>query len=170
MTYKIAVASSDGITVDGAFGEVTEFRIYQVEGEQYTQVEYRKMPEPLIQKPEDTAVAQRADSTDQQNCSGQDSEHTEAGCCGGQDSEHTEGGCCGGHGGHGGYGCGTPDGSSIRIEALSDCRSIVCKKIGPHAKKLLERKAIAAFDVDCSVEDALKKIIFYYNRIVRHKK
>ena len=170
MTYKIAVASSDGITVDGAFGEVTEFRIYQVEGEQYTQVEYRKMPEPLIQKPEDTAVAQRADSTDQQNCSGQDSEHTEAGCCGGQDSNPTEAGCCGGHGGHGGCGCGTPDGSSIRIEALSDCRSIVCKKIGPHAKKLLERKAIAAFDVDCSVEDALKKIIFYYNRMDRHKK
>lgn len=157
MTYKIAVASSDGITVDGAFGEVTEFRIYQVEGEQYTQVEYRKMPEPLIQKPEDTAVAQRADSTDQQNC-------------GGQDSEHIEVGCCGGHGGHGGCGCGTPGGSSIRIEALSDCRSIVCKKIGPHAKKLLERKAIAAFDVDCSVEDALKKIIFYYNRMDRHKK
>lgn len=170
MTYKIAVASSDGITVDGAFGEVTEFRIYQVEGEQYTQVEYRKMPEPLIQKPEDTAVAQRADSTDQQNCGGQDSEHTEAGCCGGQDSDPTEAGCCGGHGGHGGCGCGTSDGSSIRIEALSDCRSIVCKKIGPHAKKLLERKAIAAFDVDCSVEDALKKIIFYYNRMDRHKK
>ena len=170
MTYKIAVASSDGITVDGAFGEVTEFRIYQVEGEQYTQVEYRKMPEPLIQKPEDTAVAQRADSTDQQNCSGQDSDPTEAGCCGGQDSDPTEAGCCGGHGGHGGCGCGTPDGSSIRIEALSDCRSIVCKKIGPHAKKLLERKAIAAFDVDCSVEDALKKIIFYYNRMDRHKK
>ncbi len=157
MTYKIAVASSDGITVDGAFGEVTEFRIYQVEGEQYTQVEYRKMPEPFIQKPEDTAVAQRADSTDQQNC-------------GGQDSDPTEAGCCGGHGGHGGCGCGTPDGSSIRIEALSDCRSIVCKKIGPHAKKLLERKVIAAFDVDCSVEDALKKIIFYYNRMDRHKK
>ena len=157
MTYKIAVASSDGITVDGAFGEVTEFRIYQVEGEQYTQVEDRKMPEPFIQKPEDTAVAQRADSTDQQNC-------------GGQDSDPTEVGCCGGHGGHGGCGCGTPDGSSIRIEALSDCRSIVCKKIGPHAKKLLERKAIAAFDVDCSVEDALKKIIFYYNRMDRHKK
>ena len=170
MTYKIAVASSDGITVDGAFGEVTEFRIYQVEGEQYTQVEYRKMPESLIQKPEDTVVAQRADSTDQQNCGGQDSAHTETGCCGGQDSEHTEAGCCGGHGGHGGCGCGTPDGSSIRIEALSDCRSIVCKKIGPHAKKLLERKAIAAFDVDCSVEDALKKIIFYYNRMDRHKK
>ena len=170
MTYKIAVASSDGITVDGAFGEVTEFRIYQVEGEQYTQVEYRNMPEPLIQKPEDTAVAQRADSTDQQNCSGQDSDPTEAGCCGGQDSDPTEAGCCGGHGGHGGCGCGTPDGSSVRIKVLSDCRSIVCKKIGPHAKKLLERKAIAAFDVDCSVEDALKKIIFYYNRVDRHKK
>lgn len=170
MTYKIAVASSDGITVDGAFGEVTEFRIYQVEGEQYTQVEYRKMPEPLIQKPEDTAVAQRADSTDQQNCSGQDSDPTEAGCCGGQDSDPTEAGCCGGHGGHGGCGCGTPDGSSVRIKVLSDCRSIVCKKIGPHAKKLLERKAIAAFEVDCSVEDALKKIIFYYNRMDRHKK
>lgn len=142
----------------------------QVEGEQYTQVEYRKMPEPLIQKPEDTAVAQRADSMDQQNCSGQDSEHTEAGCSGGQDSDPTEAGCCGGHGGHGGCGCGTPDGSSIRIKVLSDCRSIVCKKIGPHAKKLLERKAIAAFDVECSVEDALKKIIFYYNRMDRHKK
>lgn len=149
MTYKIAVASSDGVTVDGAFGEATEFRIYQIEGEQYRQVETRKMPESAAQKPEDTAAEQRADSTEWQN-----GDHTEAGCCGG----------------HGGCGCGAPDGSSIRIEALSDCRSIVCKKIGPHAKKLLERKAIAAFDVECSVEDALKKIIFYYNRVDRWKK
>lgn len=157
MTYKIAVASSDGITVDGAFGEVTEFRIYQIEGEQYSQVEARKMPEPAAQKPEDTATEQHADSTERQNC-------------GGPDRDPTEAGCCGGHGGQGGCGCGTPDGSSARIEALSDCRSIVCKKIGPHAKKLLERKAIAAFDVECSVEDALKKIIFYYNRVDRWKK
>lgn len=157
MTYKIAVASSDGVTVDGAFGEVTEFCIYQIEGEQYSQVESRKMPEPSAQKPEDTAAEQRADSTEWQNCRGQDGDPTEAGCCGG-------------HGGHGGCGCGTPDGSSVRIEALSDCRSIVCKKIGPHAKKLLERKAIAAFDVECSVKDALKKIIFYYNRVDRWKK
>lgn len=157
MTYKIAVASSDSVTVDGAFGEVAEFRIYQIEGEQYRQVESRKMPELATQKPEDTAAEQRADSTERQNC-------------GGQDRDHTEAGCCGGHGGHGGCGCGTPDGSSIRIDALSDCRSIVCKKIGPHAKKLLERKAIAAFDVDCSVEEALKKIIFYYNRVDRWKR
>lgn len=157
MTYKIAVASSDGMTVDGAFGEVTEFRIYQVEGEQYTQVEHRKMPETVTQKQGDTAEKQRADSVVQQNCDG-------------QESEHTESGCCGGHGGHGGCGCGTSDGSSARIDTLSDCRSIVCRKIGPHAKKLLERKAIAAFDVDCSVEDALKKIIFYYNRVDRWKK
>lgn len=157
MTYKIAVASSDGVTVDGTFGEVTEFRIYQVEGEQYTRVEHRKMPEPLIQKPEYTDAEHRADRVEWQSC-------------GGQDSNPTEGGCCGGHGGHGGCGCGTPDGSSIRIEALSDCRSIVCKKIGPHAKKLLERKAIAVFDVDCSVEEALRKIIFYYNRTDRNKK
>ena len=154
MMYKIAVASSDGVTVDGAFGEATEFRIYQIEGEQYSQVESRKMPEPATQKPEDTAVEQRTNSTEQQNCGGQDGDHTEVGCCGG----------------HGGCGCGTPDGSSARIEALSDCRSIVCKKIGSHAKKLLERKAIAAFDVECSVEDALKKIIFYYNRVDRWKK
>lgn len=141
MTYKIAVASSDGVTVDGAFGDAAEFLVYQIEGEQYRQVEHRKMPEP---------VRQRAESTEA--------------------SSKPEAGCCGGHAGHGGCGCGASDGSSVRIDALADCRSIVCRKIGPHAGKLLERKAIAAFDVDCSVEEALKKIILYYNRVDRWKR
>lgn len=75
-------------------------------------------------------------------------------------------GCSGNHSGCGGNGggCGDTDIHSARVELLSDCRSVVCLKIGFHVQKLLQKKAISAFDVDCSVEEALSKITAYYKR------
>lgn len=65
-------------------------------------------------------------------------------------------------------GCGGKDGCdsnptmSKKIALIADCRCVVCKKIGFHVTKQLERKAISAFDVNLSLKVALDKIAKYY--------
>ncbi len=68
-----------------------------------------------------------------------------------------------------GSGCGGQGEASSKVEIISDCRAVVCKKIGFHIQKQLERKAISAFDVSCTIEEALDKITAYYSRIDRHE-
>ncbi|MDE6426882.1 MAG: hydrogenase [Ruminococcus sp.] len=68
-----------------------------------------------------------------------------------------------------GSSCGGYGEPSAKVEIISDCRAVVCKKIGFHIRKQLERKAISAFDVSCTIDEALDKITFYYNRIDRHE-
>ncbi len=68
-----------------------------------------------------------------------------------------------------GSGCCEQGNASSKVELVSDCRAVVCRKIGFHIQKQLERKAISAFDVSCSIEEALSKITNYYSRIDRHE-
>ena len=68
-----------------------------------------------------------------------------------------------------GSGCGGQSDASSKAELIFDCRAVVCKKIGFHVQKQLERKAISAFDVNCTIEEALDKITSYYSRIDRHE-
>ena len=56
-----------------------------------------------------------------------------------------------------------------KVEALADCRCVVCKKVGFQAQKQFEKKAISVFDVDCEVKEALEKITFYYNKLDKHE-
>ena len=80
----------------------------------------------------------------------------------------TEG--CGnlGCGNGGAKGCGG-EGNSPKVDMLSDCRFIICRKIGFNITKQLEKKAITGFDVDCTAEEALEKITDYYSRLDAHK-
>lgn len=68
-----------------------------------------------------------------------------------------------------GSGCGGKGGNLSKVELISDCRAVVCKKIGFHIQKQLERKAISFFDVGCTVKEALDKITAYYSRIDNHE-
>ncbi|MDE6835282.1 MAG: hydrogenase [Ruminococcus sp.] len=77
-------------------------------------------------------------------------------------------GVCGNSAGCG-TGCGGHSEPSAKVEIISDCRAIVCKKIGFHIRKQLEHKAISAFDVSCTIDEALDKITFYYNRIDKYE-
>ena len=77
----------------------------------------------------------------------------------------SKGGC---HNGQGG-GCSGQGDASGKIELVSDCRCVVCKKIGFHVQKQLERRAITFFDVDCSVEEALTKISSYFKKVDGHQ-
>lgn len=145
MSYLIAVATSDGINIDLTFGATDSFHIYEVEGTEYHEKEVRHA---IIQERDgNTADIPTIDSS----CS----DKKGAGCGSGQ-------GC-----GEGGGGCGG-GGHSAKVDIISDCRSLVCKKIGFQAQKQLEKKAIASFDVECTVEEALTKISGYFSKIDNH--
>lgn len=139
MSYKIAIASSDGIHIDETFGSAEEFYIFEVTDEHYGKAEIRSI---------------RKESTE---------ETAEGGC--GNLNGCRQGGC---HGGAGG-GCSGKEGESDKVNQLADCRCVVCKKIGFHIQKQLERKAITAFDVTCTIEEALEKITTYFYKVDTHQ-
>lgn len=134
MSYKIAVASSDGQNINETFGSAKSFTVYEVTDGVYIQSEER------VFQSETAEILPN-------NCN--------SSSCG------SSNGCSSGCGGHGE--------TSEKVEIISDCRAVVCKKIGFHIQKQLERKAISAFDVSCSIEEALSKITNYYSRIDRHE-
>ena len=123
MSYKIAVATSDGENVDLHFGSTKVFQIYQAEGEKFDFLESRKVI--------------NADNAQIAGCN-----------CG-------EGG---------GNNCGGKE-KSEAVEILSDCRAVVCAKIGRNILKQLELRAISSFDVSIPVKEALEKIVTYYNKV-----
>ena len=168
MAYKIAVGSSDGVKIDESFGSAKRFLIYEADGEDYRLAEERAVPgvdgeavDPALAKSigakytaEETADLQAAVN----GCG------PAAGDCG-------SGGGCGTGGGAGDCGTGGGCGGApfAKVGLIDDCRAIVCKKIGFNVQKQLEKKAISAFDVSCSIDEALKKITYYYSRVDRHE-
>lgn len=141
MSYKIAVASSNGENVNLSFGAAMEFIVYKVENNVCSFWEKR-----YVDVSESATIP-----TISSACENKEECSTSNGCENGQ-----------------GVGCGDGRGSLPKIELLLDCRCIVCKKIGFHIQKQLERKAITYFDVTCSVEEALKKITKYFARVDEH--
>ena len=146
MSYKIAIGSSDGINVDLKFGEIKEFLIYEVD-ENTKFLEKRAVYDEL---PENTlSFTEGICSTGDKDCT--------SSCV-------SEGGGCGD-----GNGCSGPKDAVVKISVISDCRCVVCKKIGFQAQKQFEKKAISVFDVECSISEALEKITYYYGKIDRHE-
>ena len=86
-------------------------------------------------------------------------------------AESSNGSCGnGGAGCHGnGGGCGQGAGISPKVELIGDCRCVVAAKIGFNVVKQLERKAIASFDVETTVQEALEKITKYFYSVDNHK-
>ena len=146
MAYKIAVASSDEINVDLHFGAAAEFLIYSVNDQGAFELsEKRKIEE----KPAGEAALPAGTS---------DSE-TGHGC----GPKVCQSGCSNGNGG----GCGA-GGPSVKVEQISDVRAVVAAKIGFNVTKALEKKAIANFDVECPVQEALEKITKYFYSVDNH--
>ena len=139
MSYKIAVASSDGLQIDETFGAAPGFTVYEVTGGEYKKLEERVFDREGIE------------------------EASSSGGC------NPSGGCGSESGCGNGSGCGGGGEASAKVELISDCRCVVCKKIGFHIQKQLERKAISAFDVSCSVEEALSRISHYFSRMDNHE-
>ncbi len=132
MSYKIALASSDGINIDLGFGAAEHFYIYEVEGTEYSLLEDRECT---------------ADPSAPAGC------EENAGC--GTDGDR-------------GFGCGGRGIHSARIAFVSDCRCVVCKKIGFSVQKDLERKGILSFDIETGISEALEKIVNYIYKTDNH--
>lgn len=66
-------------------------------------------------------------------------------------------------------GCGGSGEEIPQVTLLSDCRCIICKKVGFKVQKQLEKKAITTFDVECTIEEALHKITLYFERVDHHE-
>ena len=127
MSYKIAVASSDGKNVDTHFGKALFFYIYTVDDEaEVLMLEKREVPQ----------GKSGSVSKEQKSC-----------------------------GNGSGCSCGS---SGADLDFLSDVRAVVAAKIGFNVTKQLEKKAIAGFDVECSVQEALEKITGYFYKTDRH--
>jgi len=68
---------------------------------------------------------------------------------------------CSGNGG----GCSCGGGIlSSKAAAVLDCKAVVAAKIGPQVVRRLENKAVSAFDIECTVQDALEKLGKYYRK------
>lgn len=142
MSYKIAVVSSDGVNIDQSFGAANEFRIYEAADDgKYHLLEIRQWKEPAagVSSDDCTPGADRG--------------------CGSK-----AGIGCGSGGGCGGTGQTIP-----KLELVSDCRSILCSKIGFQVRKQMEKKAIAAFDIEYPINEALHKIVSYFSKIDHHQ-
>lgn len=139
MTYKIAVASSDGVNVDIHFGAAENFLIFAVsDNGTFNLAEKREYKE-------------EASGTD-----------GKAGNC--PEKSECSSGCGNGSGG----GCGN-GGGSAKVALIEDVRAVVAAKIGFNVTKQLERKAISSFDVETTVQEALEKITKYFYSIDNHQ-
>lgn len=143
MSYKIAVASSDGKVIDLTFGEAESFLIFDVDDKnEFRLSETRKWEE-----------------------SRDDSSVEPSSACGSHDS-----GCGTGSGCRSGSGSGCGGGAEIpKVALISDVRCLLCKKIGFQARKQLEHKAITAFDIDEDIEGTVRKIAAYFDKVDNHK-
>ena len=140
--YKVAVATSDGITVDSHFGHVSSFSIFEVD--------------------EKTGIAQDIGERDvTAACSG--------GQCGGsvesQNAAKTSG--CGGHNGAGS--AGEPSPMEQIAKALSDVDYVLVARIGPHAIRALAKYEVTAYDIVLPIDEAIKKINDFRKKIRERK-
>lgn len=75
---------------------------------------------------------------------------------------------CGEKGECKGGGCHGGGPQNPRVEMISDCRCLLCKRTGNPIQKQLDRKAISSFDVDGEIEEAIHKIVLYFYRVDHH--
>ena len=169
MSYKVAIASTDGINVDAHFGSASSFLIYEVDADgSYENIEKRIVPgtdkdiskdSNIHSKEAGNSCGSSSDCASSQNCTTNSDGSFKAGCGSADGNKSGSGGGCGGH-------------SDSKIDAnvllITDCRCLLCYKVGAGAERQLGRKAITAFQVDYKIEDALAKIINYYSKIDNH--
>ena len=103
LSYKIAIASSDGKNIDISFGATTFFYIYDVDGRNYSFLEKRNID--IKEEKEDNGPrSNNQDSCASEGCKGASGCGTGTGCAGG----------------------GLLD---SKVDLIGDCRSVICKKI-----------------------------------------
>lgn len=146
MSYKIAVATTDGIHVDGHFGSIESFLIYEIHDDgNYELIQERTVP--------------GIDTELSVNCS------SEGGCGKGSDAHIL---CSGKEGSNGGCGGHSSSYLDARVSLISDCRCLLCYKAGAGAERILGLKAISTFQLEYEIHGALAKISDYYKKVDHH--
>lgn len=139
MSYKVAIASSDGRHVDLPFGEAPEFLIYEVDGNgEYVFTETRKWEEEALPAGSGHEVVPEK----------------ERGCgpvpCTGNGTR------CGGA-------------YLRKVELVEDCRAVICSDIGFKVRKQFASRTISVFDITGDIQKIIETIISYYDRIDHHR-
>lgn len=142
MNYRIAVATSDGKQVDTHFGHASSFLILEVDEDtgSYEDVEERAV---------------------------------NAACGGGTCGSAGDGSAGDGSAENGGVSSGrsnSGDGAGHDVmnsiaATLQDADYVLCAKIGPHAVRALARYNIAAYDIMLPIDEAVKKIHLFRQKI-----
>ena len=142
MKYKVAVATSDGKTVDSHFGHVSNFLIFEVD--------------------EETGAFEDIEDRDvQAACSG-------GSCAGTQAVEPSGCGSGAGCGGHNGVGEGA-SAMDLIAKALSDVDYVLVARIGPHAVRALAKYNVTAYDIVLPIDEAIAKINEFRKKIAERK-
>jgi len=70
-----------------------------------------------------------------------------------------------------GHSCGGHSDPEIqkKVEAISDCRCILCNKCGPGSERQLGKRNITLFEINLKLDEALKTIIKYYKKSYAHE-
>jgi predicted Fe-Mo cluster-binding NifX family protein len=140
MAVRIAVGSSDGVSIDQHFGSGEKFYIFELLEDGTSKiVETRE----IVQEDSNLEV-ENVDEAEHSSCNG-------------------GGGGCGS-----GSGCGSgahnEPGLLNKVTLLSDCDAVLVNQIGKSAEKLLLKNGISAFDASDSIEKAFSKLFIYYKR------
>lgn len=138
MAYKIAIASIDGINTNEHFGCASSFYIVNVKDDGSYQQEERR--EVNASDMEEAYESRTKGKNCRSFCETQMS-----GCRGHSETR-----------------------IQSKIEAISDCRCLICAKCGSGAQRQLERKAITVFQIELPIEEALNTIIHYYTKVDNH--
>jgi predicted Fe-Mo cluster-binding NifX family protein len=67
-------------------------------------------------------------------------------------------------------GCGGHSHQKFDTRLIEDCEFVLVSKIGMHAQQFLASKGITAYDVEESIDTAIKKIIDYHARLAARKR
>ena len=159
MSYKIAIASNDGVYVNAHFRSSLIFYIIEVNDDgSYFFKEERIVPNITADQVRENKISScgsKENLCESNSCSNNSNCGNESGSC-----SNLSGNSCGG--GH------SDAQIELRVSLISDCRCLLCKKIGPSAERQLARKAITTFQIDNRIEALLEKIIDYYSKVDNH--
>lgn len=139
MRYKIAVASSDEEHINVSFGAAFTFLIYEVEEDNSYHLSEKRVWNENPCRDNDSVSSCLHNRSEEGNC------------------------------GSLSRGCGGAGLKASKLELVEDCRCLISKKIGFEIQKQLEKRAIAAFSIECKIEEALEKIVSYFDRVDNHR-
>lgn len=139
MSVKIAVGSSDGISIDQHFGSGEKFYIFEIIEEGNSKfIETRE-----VQAEINESVSIFYNDNAKTGCDADDDLGCGSGC-------HSRGN--------------DELGLIKKINLISDCQAVLVNQVGKEAEKLLLKNGISAFEAKGSIEKALLKLYIYYKR------